>query len=123
MTRKGKFNVDVFDCTIHIVIATSVKSSVNYYLRKHNHDLIDFEPSGFFCKPDPDRIGNYFIFFSEEDLAVDIINHEKSHLVEQILLDRDIKPIDEVRSYLDGYISRRIDQFFKERKVKIKNKR
>ena len=125
MTKKGKFTVDVYDCNVHIIVATSVRSSVNYHLRKHNDEdeCIDFEPSGFFCKPDPNRIGNYFVFFSEEDLAVDVINHEKSHLVEQILIDRDIKAVDEVRSYLDGYISKMFDKFFTSRKIKLKNKR
>ena len=126
MTIKGKFKVDVFDCTIHITIAKSIKNSVNYYLRQTGHegsDLIDFEPSGFFCNPHSERIGNYFIFFNEEDITIDVINHEKSHLVEQILTDRDIKPKDEIRSYLDGYVSRMIDLFFRKRKIKIKNKR
>jgi len=125
MTIKGKFKVDVFDCTIHIVIAKSIKNSVNYYLTKagQTNSLIDYEPSGLFCNPHTERIGNYFIFFQEEDVTVDIINHEKSHLVEQILIDRDIKPKDEIRSYLDGYISRMVDLFFKKRKIKVKNKR
>lgn len=126
MTRKGSFRVDVFDCTVHIVLTDSIKRSINYHLRKHNvtkDELLAFEPSGFFCKPDPERIGDYYILFLNEDLAVDIVNHEKCHLVEQILTDRDIKPIDEIRSYLDGYISSQIDLFFKKRKIKVKNKR
>lgn len=123
MTIKGKFNVNVFDCNIHIVLTDSIKRSINYHLRKYNQELLTFEPSGLFCKPDPDRIGNYYILFCIEDLAIDVINHEKSHLVEQILVDRDIKPVDEIRSYLDGYLSHQIDLFFKKRKIKVKNKR
>lgn len=125
MTRKGSFKVDVFDCTVHIIITDSIKRSINYHLRKYNNkdELLTFEPSGFFCKPDPERIGNYYILFSNEDLAIDLINHEKSHLVEEILTDRDIKPVDEIRSYLDGFISHKIDSFFKKRKIKVKNKR
>jgi hypothetical protein len=126
MTIKGSFKVDVFDCSVHVVIAKSIMSSVNYHLRKAGYkqeDFLHFEPSGFFCNPTPDRIGNYYIFFQESDLTVDVVNHEKSHLVEHILTDRDIEPKDEVRCYLDGYISRMIDLFFKSRKIKIKNKR
>jgi hypothetical protein len=123
MTARGTFKVDVFDCQVHIIIAKSVKSSVNYHLRKHGQELITFEPSGYFCKPDADRIGNYYVFLSEEDLSVDIYHHEQSHLVEQILIDRDIKPVDEVRAYLTGYVSRMFDRFFKARKIKLRNKR
>ena len=123
MTIKGKFEVDVFDCTIHLVIAKSIKASANYYLRRADNTVIDYEPSGFFCNPHTERIGNYYVFFQEDDVTTDVVNHEKSHLVEQILIDRDIKPKDEVRAYLDGYVSRMFDLFFKKRKIKIKNKR
>jgi hypothetical protein len=123
MTIKAKFNVDVFDCTVHITICKSIKSSANYYLAKCGSELITFEPSGLFCNPHCDRIGNYYIFFHEDDLTVDVVNHEKSHLVEEILIDRDIKPEDEVRSYLDGFVSSKIDLFFRKRKIKLKNKR
>jgi hypothetical protein len=123
MSIKGKFSVDVFDCTVNITITKSVKASVNYYLRRVGATLIDYEPSGLFCNPNVERIGNYYIFLHEDDITSDVINHEKSHLVEAILMDRNITPKNEVRAYLDGYISRKIDSFFKVRKIKIKNKR
>lgn len=123
MTKTGKFVVDVFDCNVHIVVAKSIKSSINYHLRKYGQELLDFEPSGYYCRPDGDKIGNYYILFNEADVSVDIINHEKSHLVEDILLDRGIKPVDEIRSYLDGFISHKVDLFFKNRKIKVRNKR
>lgn len=123
MTIKGKFNVDVFDCTVHIIICKSIKNSANYYFRKADSTLIDYEPSGLFCNPNVERIGNYYVFFQEDDVTSDITNHEKSHLVEAILLDRNITPKNEVRAYLDGYVSRMFDSFFRKRNIKIKNKR
>jgi hypothetical protein len=123
MTIKGKFNVDVFDCTVHIIICKSIKASANYYLKQADATLIDYEPSGLFFNPHIERIGNYYVFFQENDVTSDVINHEKSHLVEQVLLDRNITPKNEVRAYLDGYISRMFDSFFRKRKLKIKNKR
>lgn len=123
MTVKGVFKIDVFDCKVHIIVANSVKSSVNYHLRKHGQEGIDYEPSGLFCKADPDRIGTYYVFFCRQDLSVDIYHHEQSHLVEQILIDRDIKPVDEVRAYLTGCVSKKFDRFFKSRKIKLKTTR
>lgn len=125
MAITGKFKIDVYQCHVYIKVCKSVKSSVNYYLAKNNFKLHDCEPAGMFCNPLSDeRIGSYYIFLNQEDgLNVEVVNHEKSHLVEQILLDRGIKPIDEVRSYLDGYVSQMIDLFFKKRKIKLKNKR
>ncbi len=123
MSIKGKFDVDVYDCTVLITITKSIRTSVNYYLRKYNGETINFEPSGYFCNPRGDRIGMYYIFFHEDDVTSDVINHEKSHLVEQILIDRDIKPEDEVRAYLDGHISKMMDSFFRKKKIKVKNRR
>lgn len=123
MVIKGSFQVDVFDCNVYILVGDSIRNSINYHLRKCGTGEIDFDPSAFFCNPDLSKIGKYYLFFDVDDLSVDIVNHEKSHLVEQILTDRDIKPVDEIRSYLDGFLSRKIHMFFKNRKIKLKDKR
>jgi hypothetical protein len=70
-----------------------------------------------YCKDaDP---GNYYLFFDLHTIDTNFINHEKSHLVEAILKDRGIRPVDEVRSYLDGYVSEKITAFIKKKKIKL----
>jgi hypothetical protein len=123
MTIKGTFTVDVYDCTVHIVVSDRIKTVINNQLRKDEISEIDFAPSGFFYSRGGDYIGDYYLFFDVADVTVDILNHEKCHLVEHILTDREIKAEDETRSYLDGFISRKVDSFMKKRKIKIKNKR
>ncbi len=120
MTIKGKFKVDVFSCNVHITICDNVARSVNYYLRKYNHETITGEFHGYFLVPNPDSIGHYYIFIDSENITNDTINHEKSHLVEQILKDRCIHAHGECRAYLDGYISSQVHRFFNKRKIKIK---
>lgn len=123
MTRKGRFKCDVFDCDIFITVSDNLLRSINTYFIKNEDGKLKYCPAGYFYRPGGDAIGTYHIFFDFNSLAVNIINHEKSHLVEEILTDRGIKPLDEVRSYLDGFISHKIDSFFTKRKIKIKNKR
>ena len=123
MTQKNQFNVDVFDCTVHVIVSDNIRRSIDYYLRTYGQGKLEDDVSGYFFGPCPEDVSNYFIFFDSEDVTTDVIAHEESHLVEQILIDRDIKPVDEVRAYLTGFISRKIDLIFKRRKLKIRNKR
>lgn len=124
MAIKGLFKVDVFDCIVHIVISDNIKQSINYHLKKFDQELLgcNDHPAAYFCRPNPDRIGNYYVYFSHRWLDTVHINHEKSHLCEQILIDRSIKPKDEVRAYLEGFISQKLDAFFRKHKLKIQNK-
>jgi hypothetical protein len=122
MTITGGFNVPIYGCDVKIIISPTLKRSVNYYLRKHGEEKIEFEPAAFFFHPvnNPEK-SIYYVFFDSDRLTTNELNHEKSHLVEEILKDRDIKPKDEVRAYLDGFISDKMDLFFKRRKGKIKH--
>ena len=67
-------------------------------------------------------IKEYFIWFDINNIDVNTVNHEKSHLVEEILKDRNIKPSGEIRAYLDGLISEKIAAFFAYQKNNIKFK-
>lgn len=87
-------------------------------MRKHNEDPIEEEPAAYFFRPVEESV--YYVFFDSDRLNVNEFNHEKSHLVEEILNNRDIKPKDEVRAYLDGFIAEKMTLFFKRRKIEIK---
>jgi hypothetical protein len=118
-TVKGKFYVPIYDCHVFITIADDPVNSLNYYLRKNDDGEIDYKIEGYCYKPNT-GVGKYYLFFSWDSLSNDTFNHEKSHLVENILENRNIKPRDEVRSYLDGYISTRMYKFLNDRKIKLK---
>lgn len=121
MVHKGSFNVDVFGCEVKIIVADDLRRSLNWHFKKHNTDPITFEPAGYCINFDNESVSEYYVFFQRQYLDVNTVNHEKSHLVEFILNDRGIRASGEVRSYLDGFISQKIDQFFKCRKIKIKS--
>lgn len=121
MTIKGKFTIDVYSCTIFVTIASDTMRSINYYHRKLGYNDLTEPVSGYFL-PDTNTVKRYYLFFDEEDLSVNVVNHEKSHLVERILEDREIKSKDEVRSYLDGCVSEKLHEFFKKRNIKLPTK-
>lgn len=119
MATTGKFDIDVYDCTVHISICKDIKRAINYRLRQCDEETLELAPRGFFFR-DKGDCSRYWIFFDQEWFDHDTVNHEKSHLVEEILRDREIRPTGEVRAYLDGCISKKFNQLFKKKKLKVK---
>ena len=115
---KGTFSVDVYDCSVTIILTDRVQHMINRYLKKDNAEEIPYEVDAFFFRPS-DRIGKYFLFFDVNNCNVQLVNHEKSHLIDHILNDRSIRRKDETRAYLDGYLSKKIYSFFKRRKINL----
>lgn len=117
--KKGSFKVDVYACHVHIFVSDKIKRAINYRMKMDN-DSIDFEPCGYTYR-NSDVISHYFLYFDTGCCDVNTINHEKSHLIDFILSDRQIKQNGEQRAYLDGLVSEKLDKFFRIRKIKIKN--
>ena len=118
---KGEFQVDVFDCSVYMVVSPFLRRSINATKRHYKDETIDFEPAGYFYRPGlGDRIGKYYIFIHKDCVDHNTINHEQQHLLECILSDRSIRNKGEVTSYLNGYLSKKINQFFKKNNLIIK---
>ena len=125
MTQRGRFKIDVYNCVVYICYADSEESflrSINYYFRKHDEEKELTCSKGYAFSPSSSDT-EYYLFFHKKDLSVEILNHEKSHIVDFILEDRNIQTTDEARSYLDGFISHKLTLFFTSHGIKIKNKR
>ena len=123
MTIRTKFRVDVYSCVVHIIVCSDVRKSVNYYCKKYDPEDcgIEYKPDGFFFKPF-EKIGTYYIWFDLANVTVNTINHEKSHLAEEILKDRGIRAHGEQRAYLEGFLSEKITEFFNHQRNNIKFK-
>lgn len=123
MTIRTKFTVAVYCCDVHVICCKDIRKSVNYHCKKYDpkDKGIDYQPDGFFFRP-YEKIGSYYIWFDINTISVNTVNHEKSHLVEEILKDRKIKPKGEARAYLEGYISEKFDAFFKYQENNLKFK-
>lgn len=122
MTTKGSFYVQIYNCTVHIIVADDLQRSINYYLRKCGEKPLKKEeiPGAYCLSPDDDCSFEYYLFFGRKTIDINYINHEKSHLVEFILEERGIKAKDETRAYLDGFLSEKINALLKKRKIKLK---
>lgn len=124
MTVTGTFKVPIYDAEVKIVVSDTqinMLRCINNLRRKHKDELEASCPSAYFYHDaESDDDDWYYMFFQFDKLTVNAINHEKSHLVEQILIDVGIKPKDEARSYLDGFISHKVDLFFRRRKKTLK---
>lgn len=116
MTIKGVFSVAIYSCKIHIIVTDQMLRTINIYNTKFNYLPVKDAVDGYILSPE-DRVSDYYLFFDSDSLTVNAVNHEKSHLVEHILQDRGIKPNSEARSYLDGYVSNKMDLFFKKKKT------
>lgn len=123
MTVRTKFKIDVYSCEVMVICSSDIRKSINYYCKKHDPDDkgIKYEPDGFFLCPDA-QIALYYIFFDATSMSVNTVSHEKSHLVEQILKDRNIKPAGEARAYLEGLIAEKIDTFLNYQSKNLKYK-
>lgn len=113
----GKIFIPIFECTVKVVIApndVSMLRSINYYLRKRKDSPWLTPPEAAFMVEHNDYSDSYILFFNKKNLTVNLINHEKSHVLEQILLDRQIRSTGEVRSYLDGWFSNKLTLLFRD---------
>lgn len=119
MTIKGNFHVPIYECDVVITVSDNINKSFNSYLRKFDYQLHEGGFEGMVWRHD-DKVGKYYVFFDTDGLSINTYNHEKSHLVEWILKDRCISAQNEVRSYLDGFISKKMNDFFKSHKLKLK---
>lgn len=120
MTIRGIFKVPIYNCKVKIVVSDRLKSVINRVYTKHNCIHETEEPGALCYNPGEAEIPVYYLFFDKTQLCLNFVNHEQSHLAEYILKDRGIKPHDEVRAFLDGFLSEKIHKFFKVRKIKLK---
>lgn len=120
MTIRGEFEVPIYNCRVNIIVSDNLKIIINNLFRKHNYNNDEQEVGALCYNPGDAEDGVYYLLFDKSELSLNFINHEKSHLIEYILKDRGIKAKDEVRSYLDGFLSDKIHSFFKKRKIKLK---
>lgn len=121
MTITGKFHIDVYNCDVHFILCDDVKKELHKIYKKHGETKKfpkEQEFKGFMYGPED--IDHYYLLICHEDFNHDIFNHEKSHLVEEMLVDRGIRARDEARCYLDGCISTKFNKLFAKKKLKLK---
>jgi hypothetical protein len=109
-----------FKCVV--IIDKDIEKRINAYSRKHKWNLKEYgEENGdqvHGLAVNPGVIHTYYIFYSCESTTVNIIAHEISHLVDDILGDRGIED-SEARAYLSGYMNEKIFDYVIKHKLLI----
>jgi len=114
MMHKLNIKIPIYNCTVHVIIDEGIEKVINRYIKKHKicEDLIipeGDEVHGYvLTKRD---VTNYFVFYSIKSLTVTYLTHEISHVVDDILQEKNIEQNGEARCYLTGYISQQIFDF------------
>lgn len=122
MTIKGRIYIPIFYSKINIVVSDNINLVYRNLCRKYESKVEDLGTGdGYSVNFNEFCAGHYYLFFVKNKLDVATFNHEKSHIIEYILKDCGISPTNEVRSYLDGYVSEQLDKWFKRRKIKLKS--
>ncbi len=118
MNLQGDFYVPIYNCRVHIIIAKKLRKTLDELCKKLGKKKKGNKScAAMFLSDDSDS--TYYLVFEKGNVTSNLVNHEKAHLGEDILMDRGIKPKGETRCYLDGFLSEEIDKIFKQKKIKV----
>lgn len=121
--HRGKFKIDIFDITVHIVIcdtSEALSSCANRTIRKYKEEELTYPCKGLVFTPNEDG-SKIFVYFSKEDLSYNIIGHENDHIRFLVLENSSTKDIDmEVSANIAGFITEKIFQFLDSKNLKYR---
>ena len=120
MTHTGSFFVPIYNCTVTLYVGPDIKNKCAEY--EEIHQDIDKVPEDKGTSRGvtyaPDDIDFLYILIDEKDFTVNIFNHERSHLVDELLESRDMQARDECRAYLEGFIAEQFELLFLKMKIR-----
>jgi hypothetical protein len=112
--------VPVYQFKCIVIIDKDIEKRVNAFIKRHkwNEDLFTDSTQVHGVAVNPGVMDAYYIFYSIESVTANIITHEVSHLVDDVLEDRQINDT-EARAYLSGYINEKIFDYVIKNKLLI----
>lgn len=123
---RGKFYCDVYDCNIHLIIAKDIVKPVQALEKKQKEKVEtkeELDKSKAISYRSDKHLKDYYIFCQKEFFTIDTFNHEKAHIAEFVLEDRDMPIGDEIRAYFEGYLSHKFEELFRKLKIRPRFKR
>lgn len=121
--HRGKFKMDIFDVTVHMIICDTPESlaiHLNKNLKKYKEEQMPDTYKGFVFSPqiDPSKI---FLYLSKEGLTYNTVGHENDHVRYMILANSNSKDIDiEFSGNIAGYITEKVFQFLNSKNIYCK---
>lgn len=120
MKMKLTIEVPIYNCKCVVFIDNDIEKLANTFIKKNKIDVIPLEEGakvrGLAFQGNTTSV--YYIFYALEDMNINTLSHEISHLVDYICGDRGITDT-EARAYLTGHITEKVFDFILKKKISI----
>lgn len=119
---KFDIKIAVYDCTIKVVISKDIRKVINSYVKRKKWDKDTALPEDHNVHGlaiSNEDMKEYYVFYDIEDVKVKFLTHEISHIVDFILVERDLEDKGEAKAYLTGYISEKIFDYILKKNLLI----
>jgi hypothetical protein len=117
MQHKLTISVPVYDFTCEITFASEIEVAINKVRKKQSLEPIEGTVHGYAFGTN--SVHKYYLFYSLQNLSVNTLVHEISHLIDFVFTDREIDPpTGETRAYLTGHVTSKIFEFVYKKDIK-----
>jgi hypothetical protein len=110
---KLTIKVPIYKANVYVTIAPEIHKVINTFVKKKKWDTLILAEGDEFhgMAITANNTTDYYIFYDILSTNANYINHEISHLIDDILKERGVETIGEARAYLTGFISEKIFDF------------
>lgn len=118
MSLSKLISINTFSCKLKFIVTDNINQDISNIYKKHklkNNEIIELE--GIFVSVNGLI---YYLLIDKKYLTHNTIAHEIYHAATMITADRDIDD-EETRAWLCGYITEKIYDFIKSKKIEIGN--
>lgn len=116
MKFKLTIKVPVYSFTCDIIFDHEIESRINAVRKKQKLEPIEGTVHGYALGEN--NIHKYTIFYSLDRLSINTISHEISHLIDYVLLDREVDPpTGEPRAYLTGHVTEKVMEYIFKKEI------
>ena len=123
--KKGRFVVDIYKVSIHIIICDTEESVAiegSKLTKRYKEDSIDDPCFGLCFAPDL-KAGTYYLLLAANGLTVNTITHETDHL-RNYIIDfcslAEYTDSKEASANLNGFLNEKVFKFLIKNKIEIK---
>jgi hypothetical protein len=118
--QKLTIQVPVYQFKCIVIIDDDIEKRINSFIKRHkwNETLFKEGEQVHGMAINPGLVHTYYIFYAIESITSNIITHEVSHLVDDVMGDKGMED-SETRAYLSGYINEKIFDYVLKNKLFI----
>ena len=118
--HKITIQVPVYQFKCVVIIDKDIEKRVNAFIKRHkwSTDLLKDGEQINGIAINPGYVHTYYIFYSIESVTPNIITHEVSHLVDDVMGDKGMED-SETRAYLSGFVNEKIFDYVLKNKLLI----